>query len=361
MANIEPMIAVAKQLIATPPIDNTRIHYCIYHSQHPLAVRSEIEQELDSLLQRNSEDLQEIIKHPKIRALLKTYTEQHHVFVVVATPVAEVGRDHDYDWAVIEPSSMRSIIQLAGRVQRHRRITPESTNILVINKNIKALKNKNTIAYTTPGFEYKQEIRLRKNGEKSRCLQLSCHDLKQQLNVKYLHEISSSPRFIEPEKSSLVSKGKASGLIELEHLAMNLKLRDTVKPWYTNTKAHLFAEFQKQTPFRQSSPSTEYTVMLDDLDSEPQFHQWDNANNEFIRSSEFEKFDALNLAEGVSIWGKVELKNVIEKLSVQHGYSLTETCQKFATINLRNLNENEFGVPWLYNSVLGVFRGEEKR
>lgn len=30
------------------------------------------------------------------------------------------GRDHDYDWAIVEPSSMRSIIQLAGRIRRHR-------------------------------------------------------------------------------------------------------------------------------------------------------------------------------------------------------------------------------------------------
>lgn len=35
---------------------------------------------------------------------------------MLATAVAEVGRDHDYDWAIVEPSSMRSIIQLAGRV-----------------------------------------------------------------------------------------------------------------------------------------------------------------------------------------------------------------------------------------------------
>lgn len=359
MANIDPLIAVAKQLLATTPMDNTRIHYCIYHSQHPLAVRSEIEQELDSLLQRNRDDLQEIITHPKICALLKNHTERHHVFVVLATPVAEVGRDHDYDWAVIEPSSIRSIIQVAGRVQRHRRITPEKTNILVINRNIKSLKNNNDIAYTRPGFEYKEEFRLGKNGLKSKCLQLSCHDLKQQLNVKYLHEISSSPRFIEPEKSSMVSKGKANGFIELEHLAMNLKLRDTVQPWYSNTKAHLFAEFQKQTPFRQSIPSTEYTLMLDDLNNDPQFQQWDNTNNEFIRSSSFEKYDALELAQGISIWGATEFNNVMEKLSDQHGYSLTEVCQKFGTINLRNLNENEFGEPWLYSSVLGVFRGEE--
>ena len=38
---------------------------------------------------------------------------------MLGSPVTEVGRDHDYDWAVVEPSSMRSLIQLAGRVRRH--------------------------------------------------------------------------------------------------------------------------------------------------------------------------------------------------------------------------------------------------
>lgn len=57
------------------------------------------------------------------------FPERDHVVIVMATSVAEVGRDHDYDWAVVEPSSMRSLIQLAGRVRRHRAGSPASPNI----------------------------------------------------------------------------------------------------------------------------------------------------------------------------------------------------------------------------------------
>ena len=32
----------------------------------------------------------------------------------------EVGRDHDFDWAIIDASSVQSIVQTAGRVNRHR-------------------------------------------------------------------------------------------------------------------------------------------------------------------------------------------------------------------------------------------------
>lgn len=358
MANIEPLVAVAKQLFAQSPPPNTRIHYCVYHSHHPLAVRSEIEQELDSLLQRDSDDIQGIIKHTKVQSLLEKHPERHHIFVVLATPVAEVGRDHDYDWAIIEPSSMRSIIQLAGRVQRHRRIVPKHTNILVLNKNVKALKGGDNVAYVKPGYESMQSFRLNKAGDEAACLQLSSLDLCQQLNIEHLHEISSAPRFIEPVLR-LTSTNKASGFIELEHLAINLTLRDTVKPWYSNTKAHLFAEFQKQTPFRKSMPSIDYICMLEELDGELTFQQWDNASKSLIPSAGFAPFKDLLIAEAVSIWGEIALTDVIEQLSEQHDLSLADTCLKFASVSLRAPNDNELGSPWYHHPVLGIFRGKE--
>ncbi|OZS45032.1 type I-F CRISPR-associated helicase Cas3f [Photobacterium sanguinicancri] len=359
MANIEPLVAVAKHLLATPPPENTRIHYCIYHSQHPLAVRSAIEQQLDGLLQRDRDDLQGIIKTPVVEAALNQYPEQHHIFVVLATPVAEVGRDHDYDWAVVEPSSMRSIIQLAGRVQRHRRIEPRSTNILVLNQNVKALKGEDKAAYSKPGFESKQTFRLSKNGPKTPCLQLSSHDLCLQMEASNLHKISSSPRFVEPDRSQLFVNKQVGGFIELEHLAMNLKLRDTVKPWYSNSKAHLFAEFQKQTPFRQSNPSIDYVCMLNELDEEPVFKQWDRVSNELIDSSGFAPFGELLVADSNSIWGAAELPEVIEQLSEWHDTELQETCIQFASVSLRAPCENELGKQWLYHPVLGIFEGKD--
>lgn len=359
MANIEPLVAVAKHLLATPPPENTRIHYCIYHSQHPLAVRSAIEQQLDGLLQRDRDDLQGVIKAPVVKAALKQYPERHHIFVVLATPVAEVGRDHDYDWAVVEPSSMRSIIQLAGRVQRHRRIKPQSTNILVLNQNVKAIKGKGKVAYSKPGFESKQTFRLIKNGNEAPYLQLSSHDLCLQMEANELHKISSSPRFVEPERSRLCTKEQVNGFIELEHLAMNLKLRDTVKPWWSNSKAHLFAEFQKQTPFRQSSPSIDYVCMLNALDEDPVFKQWDRVSNALIESSGFKPFGDLLVADSNSIWGAAELPEVIEQLSEWHDTELQETCIQFASVSLRAPRENELGKQWLYHPVLGIFEGKE--
>ncbi|MGM3371966.1 hypothetical protein, partial [Escherichia coli] len=70
------------------------------------------------------------------------------------TPVEEVGRDHDFDWAIIEPSSSRSIIQLAGRVLRHRKLEQDSQqpNIALMQYNLKGLRGAK-VAFEKPGFE----------------------------------------------------------------------------------------------------------------------------------------------------------------------------------------------------------------
>lgn len=87
MANIKPLVAVARHLMTCPPLSNYRVHYCVYHSQHPLAVRSKIEQRLDSILTRHDPDA--IWSHPDIKQALEKYPEANHMFVVLSTSVAE--------------------------------------------------------------------------------------------------------------------------------------------------------------------------------------------------------------------------------------------------------------------------------
>lgn len=104
MANINPLVAVAQTLMALPSPDNYCIHYCVYHSQHPLAVRAAIEKRLDCAFTRHEPE--RIWQLPEVKQALASQ-EQHHLFVVLGTSVLEVGRDFDADWGIIEPSSMR--------------------------------------------------------------------------------------------------------------------------------------------------------------------------------------------------------------------------------------------------------------
>jgi len=70
-----------------------------------------------------------------------------------------VGRDWDADWAVAEPSSVRSLIQLAGRVQRHRAQKPEQPNVLIFDTNLKHFEGRKmqdgypAAIFVQPGFE----------------------------------------------------------------------------------------------------------------------------------------------------------------------------------------------------------------
>lgn len=58
---------------------------------------------------RKNVSAEDFIKRPDIaQAMGKNPHKTHHIFIVLATPVAKLGRDHDYDWAMVEPSSMRS-------------------------------------------------------------------------------------------------------------------------------------------------------------------------------------------------------------------------------------------------------------
>src|SRR5690625_1892653 len=118
MANIEPLVGVATALFNEVIPEDTQIHICVYHSQFPLLMRSAIENELDNTLKRK--DPQAVFQLPVIQKTLTHSKAINHLFVVLGSPVTEVGRDHDYDWAVVEPSSMRSLIQLVGRGRRHR-------------------------------------------------------------------------------------------------------------------------------------------------------------------------------------------------------------------------------------------------
>ena len=91
---------------------------------------------------------------PDIRARLKGEANDQ-LFIVLGSPVTEVGRDHDYDWAIVEPSSMRSIIQLAGRVRRHRPNPISEANIALLSTNVKHLEGMRS-AFSHPGFETEQ-------------------------------------------------------------------------------------------------------------------------------------------------------------------------------------------------------------
>jgi CRISPR-associated endonuclease/helicase Cas3 len=147
MANIQQAIETAKFLAAE--IAHAKV--ACYHSQDFLIQRFLKEQTLDRLLCRHAGN-QAIESDPDIRETLAASPFEEILFIVVATPVEEIGRDHDFDWAVIEPSSTRSLVQTAGRVNRHRHAAIQQPNIALLQYNHRWARGEN-IVFCKPGYE----------------------------------------------------------------------------------------------------------------------------------------------------------------------------------------------------------------
>ncbi|MGE4310371.1 type I-F CRISPR-associated helicase Cas3f [Desulfovibrio sp.] len=160
VANISGAVATARGLAQALP----HAHVACYHSGDWRISRFHKERRLDYLLTRKRGNAH-ILADKEIRALVASAAQPQVPFIVVATPVEEVGRDHDFDWAVIEPSSAQSIVQVAGRVNRHRLVSCDNAhNIAILRHNLRHCKNceqgsKDTRAFIFPGYEGKGQVR----------------------------------------------------------------------------------------------------------------------------------------------------------------------------------------------------------
>ncbi|WP_293936093.1 type I-F CRISPR-associated helicase Cas3f [Iodobacter sp.] len=333
MANIKPMVALARHLLSQAAPDQYRIHFCIYHSQHPLLVRSGIERQLDAALSRH--DPNAIWQVPAVQAAITDCPEPNQLFIVFATAVAEVGRDHDYDWAIAEPSSMRSLIQLAGRIQRHRQQIPKAANLLILNKNYRALKG-DGIAYSQPGFEAKG-------------FELQSKDLAEILTTEQYQYLSATPRI--QARSPL---DEQHNLVDLEHAHLAAKLFGSAKIavhaalWWRNYASWCF-ELQRQTPFRLSAKDEAFLLYLEEEGEAAQFYLVAESGEQgLVDSSRFVRYEVA-LGTGVQPWMSNNASSLIEELAEQLNLGLAETSQKFAEIRLRLTEEK-----WLYHEWFGV-------
>lgn len=154
VANISTCLEVAERLVASDP----GIHVVTYHAREPLLRRTFKEREFDRMLKRKAGS--DALATSMREHLRKFGQPADAIFVVVATPVEEVGRDHDFDWGIIEPSSMHSIIQTAGRVNRHRLQDVAAVNIVVLNRCYRDVskKSRGGCVFILPGNEIANEM-----------------------------------------------------------------------------------------------------------------------------------------------------------------------------------------------------------
>ncbi|MCX4030216.1 type I-F CRISPR-associated helicase Cas3 [Endozoicomonas sp. SM1973] len=130
-----------------------------YHARLPGLARMHTEKWLDQALHRKKPDA--LWDEPLIRQLLDNTEAEQVLIMVVATGVEEVGRDHDFDWGILEPSSTRSVVQCGGRILRHRDLLITESNIILLPTVIQYWLNPTgSVVYQNPGVETKKHYEL---------------------------------------------------------------------------------------------------------------------------------------------------------------------------------------------------------
>jgi CRISPR-associated endonuclease/helicase Cas3 len=337
MANIKPCIELTKYLLSTELPKNTEIRTMAYHSQQVLLMRHEQEKYLDSVLKNRNKNYK-ILEED----IVKNTQEKNIVFILVATPVEEVGRDHDFDWAIIEPSSFRSFIQMAGRVLRHRDIYPNKPNIGIMKYNYKTLK-----ILKEKGEEGLKEYPVFKNpGYQKDAKDLEKYALDKLINVEQLTD--------KLDATNRIKNHNACDFSNLEHKAIAALLTsdtlgpETLKGWF-DSNWWLSAMPQAHVKFRESLG--EVTLFLTLKEGFVEKDKWGNyePKTQFygIELDEFNDFDRLWLARDY----EQLLNQAMQDFKKE---DLIKTALVFGEINITTYGGCLKGV--VYNEQLGFIR-----
>ncbi|MBS76945.1 MAG: type I-F CRISPR-associated helicase Cas3 [Variovorax sp.] len=374
MANIAPLFDVALAMYRQgAPAPGVRVHLCVYHSQFPLLARSAIEAQLDTVLNRRAsvDTADPLPRHPAIRAQLDVFPEAHHMFIVLGSPVTEVGRDHDYDWAIVEPSSMRSLIQLAGRVRRHRSGSAKELNLLVLDSNLRALERPGDAAFCQPGFEMHASASERRADGKwnsSAQFHLTSHLL--QKSLPELSATDAMPLDARPRIAPRNSLKPQERMVDLEHGRMRDSLlprgegshfftpiaRDATLHWAHPGNLWLTGLLPQFQRFRYDPLPREEVALLPLDDGEAELHLHRVAKGAQPGEPLFVDINDLlhTLADrdlagpGISPWCHAELLDVLASWAENRDESLRESAEKVATVSLPESREG-----WRFHSVLG--------
>jgi CRISPR-associated endonuclease/helicase Cas3 len=373
-ANIKALVAVARELDLLLKDNNSQdlnINFCVYHSRFPLLLRSAIEERLDRILQRGGG--RSIFAHKEIIDKIDfNNKDRANIFIVLATSVAEVGRDHDYDWAIIEPSSWRSIIQLVGRVSRHRNVVTfpnsDSYNVAILNENIKSLETKDLKkpVFTRPGFE---DYILDSSGEfrdnfikdnSSLKIKLKSHKISELVTTKLLENLNSSARInskdgLELIREVITANGVIESLVELEHITTYAKMQHGLN--FANIddswpRQHLSwcGELQKRERFRKSY-NAEYYLTVDEEGGDFKFYLV--TNKDTVDKSDFFIYE---FNKSSSQWFNIKFIEEVEKLSLKRDENFSAICRKFATFSLEDLDPNNSREKWVFNDFFGFVK-----
>lgn len=360
MANIDPLFDVAKALFERGAPEDTRIHLCVYHARFPLVQRSAIERQLDTTFNRRDEEA--VFQSSAIREPLDANSEPHHIFVVIASPVCEVGRDWDADWAIAEPSSMRSLIQLAGRVQRHRQRLNDKPNIFIFDTNLrhfsrdKGPDGKPGAIFVRPGFELAR-------APARHPFRLIAHRLGKLMEESEYQPLTALPRIAPRPAEQWQPKMRLTDLEQARMAHTMLPLPAVVAEELNAASgwqypgAMLTGVLAQQQPFRESTiPSTKLvllpqdeetpeTLLLHRIESDPE----QRGQQLYVLVEQNQRHDvALHPGPRIAPWGNFDLPALLQEQADDQTLTPMEAARRFS-----QLEAPEHSRGWRYHPWLG--------
>lgn len=347
VANVKPCIELGRYLLNAEYPD-CEIRVLVYHSREILLIRNCKEKYLDRVLKRKWSSKEYGLDDRIVREHIRNTGKRNVIFIVVATPVEEVGRDHDFDWAIVEPSSYRSIIQLSGRVLRHRSIEADidEPNVGLLQYNIKGLLGKQ-VAFSRPGFEEPPKYLL---NTKDLSLLIDWED--------GVTKINAIPRI--KKKTKLVPN---ESLADLEHEVIAAKLSDrtsfgagSLDGWLREAW-FMTALPQNLNSFREKN--TDIPMYVRPSQDSMEFCEKDDDGNLVPRGEvNGVSFEQLSEKEKSCLWIKISYRKELEKYiseSENYEHSMNRCASRFGEILLMNVNERS-----IYIQDLGLLCGVKK-
>ncbi len=345
MANIRPCVAFTK-FLANVDYDKVDVKVMAYHSNQVLLLRHEQERHLDAVLKRKEKEGQEPLAFSNeiIRSHIDTSTKQDVIFVLVATPVEEVGRDHDFDWAVIEPSSYRSIIQLGGRVKRHRVGEVDKSNIALMQYSYRAFKfsDEDGKYFNKPGYEEN--------------VTLNTHNLSELIDTKEIAlGLDARARIKKPKKLD-----EKNSLADLEHFVTAKGLTSYEKrgadalQGYLDESWFLTAHPLYLHPFRESQESTKVFLVYDEKYNDYYFAELDEYGNPINREEilQISKVEESEIEED-RLWLGRDYGQLIEQYALKENKTKEEVSLRYGELSFVIYNDND---EFEYSHEFGLIR-----
>ena len=327
VANISPCVALTEFLINANWPEDREVKVMAYHSQQVLLMRSMQEKHLNEVLMRKKP--LDVFNHSHIKKQLEESAAQNIIYILVATPVEEVGRDHDFDWAVVEPSSYRSIIQLAGRVLRHRNLEPLRPNMALLQYNLKGLKqlktetNKRKAVFCHPGYE-------------SDSFPLKSHRLNDLINEQSVGErIDASLRILRS-----ITLDPYNCLADMEHDSIAKLLTnftatgpESLEGWLSQNW-WLTALPQQLNRFRASSPTQILYLMPENSntsDTKFVFMAKDKKGN-LTKAERMQKIEHKATLVSDRLWLQRDYQEILSQIATSFGIAVEKAASRFGEI-----------------------------